>query len=327
MFCRFLLPLLRALSMCIVIISIVACSHSELSENYTTPSILPEHIKNSFDYPHYQGSYHSSLLDETNDYQLNQITFPSQHNILAIEHDIIIDYYQPKITSKNPVILVLPILGGNNKIATLFAQYFAEHGYASVVVHRQKKYKKMQYVEEMDNIMRQIVFDHKQALDWIETRPELDNQRIGVFGVSMGGIKAALISGLDERIKASVITLAAGDLAYILTYSSESHIQKRREQLLAERKITEQQLYLKLSQSIKTDPIHYAQYINAANTLMILASFDQIVPFEQGQRLKEKIGNPETIYLFSGHYSAILYLPYVQYQSRIFFDKTLNGVP
>jgi len=304
-------------------LSISACSHSELSANYKKPPALPDHIKSSYDYPRYQGSYQLSLINETSDYQLHQITFPSQHNILNIEHDIIIDYYQPKVASNSPVILVLPILGGKNKIASSFAKYFAEHGYASVVVHRQKKYKKIQYVEQMDSIMRQIVFDHKQALDWIDTRPELDNQRIGVFGVSMGGIKAALLSGLDERIKSSVIALAAGDLAYVLTYSSESHIKKRRTKLLAVRKITEQQLYLELSQSINTAPIHYAQYINASNTLMILASFDQVVPFEQGQLLKSKIGDPETIYLFSGHYSAILYLPYVQYQSRRFFDKKL----
>lgn len=322
MHCR-LLSLMRSLSMCFAVFIITACSHNELSKDYEKPSVLPDHIKDSYDYPRYQGSYQLSMISETNDYQLNQITFPSQHNILDLEHDIIIDYYQLKAATKAPVILVLPILGGNNKIASSFAKYFAEHGFASVVVHRQKKYKKMQYVEEMDSIMQQIVFDHKQALDWVETRPELDNQRIGVFGVSMGGIKAALLSGLDMRIKSSVIALAAGDIAYVLTNSTESHIKKRRSQLLAERQITEQQLYLELSQSIKTDPINYAQYINANNTLMILASFDQVVPFEQGQRLKEKIGDPETIYLFSGHYSAILYLPYVQYQSRHFFDEKL----
>ncbi|MCP4320717.1 MAG: prolyl oligopeptidase family serine peptidase [Alteromonadales bacterium] len=314
---------MRTLSICFAALIIIACSHNELSASYKKPSILPDSINNSYDYPRYQGAYQIRVIAKTNDYQLNQITFPSQHNILAIEHDIIIDYYQQKEARKTPVIIVLPILGGNNKIASIFARYFAKHGYASVVVHRQKKYKKMQYIKQMESIMRQIVFDHKQALDWVETRPELDNQRIGVFGVSMGGIKAALLSGLDMRIKSSVIALAAGDLANILTYSSEKHIKKRRLQLLEERQITEQQLYLELSQSIKTDPIHYAQYINATNTLMILASFDQVVPFEQGQRLKEKIGNPETIYLFSGHYSAILYLPYVQYQSRRFFDRKL----
>ena len=172
--------------------------------------------------------------------------------------------------------------------------------------------------------MRQIVFDHKQAIDWIESRPELDASRIGVFGVSMGGIKSALISALDQRVASSVIVLAAGDLPYILAQSDEKTIKKQRETILAARDLTAQEFQQELAEKIECDPINYAQYIDANKTLMILARFDSVVPFHKGVKLKEKIGNPETIYLLSGHYSAIIYLPYVKYQSRKFLQKHLQ---
>jgi len=62
----------------------------------------------------------------------------------------------------------------------------------------------------------------------METRPELDTYRIGVFGVSMGAIKGSLVGALDPRIRAQVLALGAGDLPHVLAYSTESGVEKRR---------------------------------------------------------------------------------------------------
>ena len=308
----------------VLLISISGCAHFSADPNHPEPLPLSEKTQASYAYHKYQGDYQNKLLGKNRHYTLQQITFPSNHNILQLQHDITIDYYAIDSAKKVPIILVLPILGGNNNIASTFASYFAEHGFATAIVHRQKKYKKMEYMKQINQIMRQIVFDHKQAIDWIESRPELDASRIGVFGVSMGGIKSALISALDKRITTSVIALAAGDLPYILAQSDEKRIKKQRERLLVERGLSAQDFQQELTEKIECDPINYAQYIDANKTLMILAYFDSVVPFHKGVELKEKIGNPETIYLLSGHYSSIIYLPYVKYQSRKFLQRHLQ---
>ncbi len=303
---------------------LAGCTHFSADPDYSGPLAIPEKTQASYAYHKYQGSYTNKLLEKNSHYTLQQITFPSNHNILQLQHDITIDYYAIDSAEKVPVILVLPIHGGSNKIASSFARYFTEYGFATAVVHRQKKYKEMEYMKQINNIMRQIVFDHKQAIDWIESRSELDASRIGVFGVSMGGIKAALISALDKRVTTGVIALAAGDIPYILAHTDKKTIKKDREILLAERKLSVEEFQQELSEKIECDPINYAQYIDADKTLMILARFDSVVPFHKGEELKEKIGNPEAIYLFSGHYSSIIYLPYVKYQSRKFLQRHLQ---
>ena len=306
---------------------ISSCAHFSAVPDSPEPPSLPEQIAASYAYHKYQGDYENKLLSKNNYYTLQQITFPSNHNSLQLQllHDITIDYYAVNTAEKKiPIILILPILGGNNNISAIFARYFAEHGFATAIVHRQNRYKEMGYLKQSNQIMRQIVFDHKQAIDWIESRPELDASRIGVFGVSMGGIKSALISALDQRIAASVIALAGGDIPYILTHTDEENIKKEREAVLAEKGITIEELQQELSNQIECDPINYAQYIDASKTLMILAVFDNTVPFHKGVELKEKIGDPETIYLFSGHHSSIIYLPYVKYQARRFLQKQLQ---
>jgi hypothetical protein len=44
---------------------------------------------------------------------------------------------------------------------------------------------------------------------------------------------------------------------------------------------------------------------------------------EKGRELREKIGNPEAIYLFSGHYTAALFKNYIKHQARKFFERML----
>jgi hypothetical protein len=72
---------------------------------------------------------------------------------------------------------------------------------------------------------------------------------------------------------------------------------------------------------VKTDPLKLAEYIDAGNVLMYIARFDQVVPRKCGDRLREAIGGPETIYLFSGHYSSFLYSPWAEAESLSFFRK------
>lgn len=300
------------------------CLYFPADPNYIGPKPLPAETLASYAYPRYEGSYTEKILQQETHYTLKRITFPSSHNILSLEHAITIDYYAIDSAEKVPVIMVLPILGGGNSIASSFARYFAEHGFAAIIVHAQKAYKKPEYLTKINTILRQIVFDHKQAIDWIETKPELDAARIGVFGVSMGGIKGALISALDQRVSASVLVLAAGDIAYILAHSNEKGIKKERAILLEKRQLTPEELRQELKEKIKTDPLDFAEYIDARKTLMILARFDRVVPYHKGLELREKIGNPATIALFSGHYSSIVYIYYVKSQARKFLQRHLK---
>ncbi|WP_160032963.1 alpha/beta hydrolase family protein [Paenibacillus sp. An7] len=50
------------------------------------------------------------------------------------------------------------------------------------------------------------VYETMRALDYIELREEADVKRIGCMGISGGGMIASLVSALDERIGAAVIS-------------------------------------------------------------------------------------------------------------------------
>ena len=50
------------------------------------------------------------------------------------------------------------------------------------------------------------VWDIMRAIDWIETRPDLDAQRVGCMGISGGGTCTHFSAALDTRIKAAFVS-------------------------------------------------------------------------------------------------------------------------
>ena len=235
---------------------------------------------------------------------------------------LVFDYFVPQTNGKHPVLLILPMLGGSYTLEKYFACYFAKRGFACVIVHREQP-PKDSGLDVLDVLLKQSVLDNRQALDWIETRPELNAQRIGVFGISMGAIKGALLTPLDPRVRAATLGLVGGDIPYILTYTTEHGISRRREAILRDQDLTLLQLHEKLSQGIHCDPKAVAAFVDPKKVLLILGAFDTVVPIKKGLELRKQMGKPETILVPTGHYSAILFLPYIQRQCWKFFEKKL----
>jgi serine/threonine protein kinase/predicted esterase len=53
----------------------------------------------------------------------------------------------------------------------------------------------------------QIVKDFKRAMDYLETREDIDSQRVAYFGFSWGGFLGNIIPAVEERLKASIVEL------------------------------------------------------------------------------------------------------------------------
>jgi dienelactone hydrolase len=49
-----------------------------------------------------------------------------------------------------------------------------------------------------------FVWDDRRTIDYLQTRPEVDRERIGCVGLSVGGYRSQLLAAADERIRAAV---------------------------------------------------------------------------------------------------------------------------
>jgi dienelactone hydrolase len=289
---------------------------------------LPPEVAKDFTRPLVVETNVTEKLVATTRYHLErQFTLPGLTNGSDCSRELVLDCFLPSRKTNAPVILILPMLGGKYPLERFFAKYFARHGLASVIVHREEYDRTPESAEEVSKLFHQTVLDNKRAIDWLETRREVDVSRLGVFGVSMGGIKGALLTPLEPRIDASVLAMPAGDVPYLLTYSTEHGIARRRAAFLKAKNFTEEELRAHFEKGMTCDPIRFAQYVDPKKVLMVLAAWDTTVPIEKGLELRAKMGKPETIVVPSGHYSAVLYVFYLRHQTLLFFKDRLKEAP
>lgn len=125
------------------------------------------------------------------------------------------------------------------------------------------------------NIVSQTVFDLRRAVDFIETRPELDSKRIGYYGISLGGIIGTVFCGVEERVKVPVVALAGGQLNLLYKEDAISDDTKN---------------FLSV-----IEPLNFVAHISPRPFLMLNAKNDEIVPPMMSKLLFKKAEEPKDI--------------------------------
>ncbi|UCG59464.1 MAG: prolyl oligopeptidase family serine peptidase [Phycisphaerales bacterium] len=313
-----------ALSLACATVLLSSCAHYRCDPDYGGPTPRNQELLAYYDYPKENVEARVERIAERRRYFIERVEFPSTKTIFGTE-DIKLDYYVQKKEGKFPTVLVLPIAGGVDFSVTSFAGYFAARGFNCCIVHnREVNLDKVRSVEELEGYFRQSVLDNRQVLDYLVRRDKVDANRLGCMGMSLGGIKTAMISAVDERIKYCVMGLAGGSIADIAVSSRERAIRDSIKAVVAEG-ISLEDAHAEMSEKIRTDPIKLAEYIDARNALMFIAAFDRVVPRQTGEKLWKAVGKPEVIRLFSGHYTSFLYLPCAQAESLKFFRRKFRG--
>jgi cephalosporin-C deacetylase-like acetyl esterase len=150
--------------------------------------------------------------------------------------------------------------------------------------------------------MRQAVLDVRRAGCWLAAQPNIDAARLGVSGISLGGIVSALSAAVDPAIKEGAFLLAGGDLSTILWQMPEGAPFR---QVWTESGRTKADLK-KLTDAF--DPLTYANGLAGKRMLFIAGKVDEVVPPACTKLLWEAAGKPPITWYDCGHYSSVGYL-------------------
>jgi dienelactone hydrolase len=167
--------------------------------------------------------------------------------------------------------------------------------------------------------MLQCVLDVRRTYDWMETRPEFDKSRFGIVGTSLGGIVAALVSGLENRISAASYVLGGVDLAHVLWHSSR--VVTEREELRG-KGYTEEKLRTELA---PIEPQTYLKELRPPKSFVVVARYDTVVPPESGEKLIAVLSNPAVLRLETGHYGGFFVQKRVHHEVAQFFANSFAG--
>ena len=252
-----------------------------------------------------------------NAYSVRKLTFPSP---VKTEHDVNntvhCEYFQPHWNPGEdtlPAVVVLHILGGDFELSRACCRALSSQGIATLFLKmpyygpRRPSGKRERMISEdpVKTVARvtQAVKDIRRAADWLESRKEVDAKRLGITGISLGGIVASLTASVEPRFKNSSFVLAGGDFATLFMESTE--LDDEREAWGSER-ITAKQV----GEALKpVDPLTYASRLKGRNVLMMNGRKDTVIPRVCTDQLWELAGKPEIIWWNAGHHSAAWYLP------------------
>lgn len=280
--------------------------------------------------------YTLQLLRKEEDFDVYRLSYPSPADTPWPENNVVpAEYYLPtgaKADAKAPAAVVLDILDGGAILPRMLARAAAIRGVAALYIpmpcynaRRPKNDAHLKYLAEdpsrTANGFIQAVMDVRRAKAILTTRPEVDAGQIGITGISLGGIMAALCAGVDGEFDRVVPILAGGQIASI-TFSSRETRQIRA-------MMQAKGMDLKDAERVfaPVEPIHFAERIDAGRCLMINASNDEVIPKATTEALNAAMGGPRLVWLPAGHYSAIGFLPMIQQQAIDFLLGVTDATP
>lgn len=247
--------------------------------------------------------------------RVTPITFPSAvTSELEQNNTVYGEYFQPTGEGPFPGVVVLHILGGDFELSRTIARALARKKIAALFVkmpyygERRGNKRRMISREPAETLegMTQGVLDIRRAAAWLGARPEVDENRLGVQGISLGGIMSALSAAAEPRFKRVAIHLAGGHLAKMLWEKDVPEAAAFREEW--ESRGGTQESFETLLAPI--DPATNAHLLKGRKVLMVCAERDEIFSTASMTGLWEAIGKePELVWLKdAGHYTAALYI-------------------
>ena len=269
---------------------------------------------------------------ETDQFTVQHLTFPSPRQYDVEESNTVhAEYYLPRqLKGKAPAVVVLHILDGRFLVARMLCRNFAAAGIPSLMVQ-------MPYYGDrrppgtslyrtfisdprrMFDAMQGTVVDVRRAACWLQARREVDPRRIGVVGVSLGAISAALVAGVDPRFSRNVVVLGGGDPAAILWHAPETEAVRDRLVALGYDLARTREL------ARGVDPIPFARRADTKRVLMINATSDATMPRECTMALWEALGKPTIHWYPAGHYTMALFVPAILPTAVEFIVNTPPG--
>lgn len=226
-----------------------------------------------------------------------------------------------------PCVIVMHGLGQKKEDLAVFWPQLAKEGYAVFAIDAQFHGERKKMPLELfgsdpystRDLLRQTVVDLRRAIDYLETRKEIDPRRIGYLGFSMGGILGSMTAAVDSRIQAPILALAGGDWKLMFENSKLPNADKARKAATAES--TKESL--KLLDPV--DPIHWVRLISPRPVLFINGDRDTIVPVVSAKALQDAAGPEKEIFPYKGdHVPPLTEFPRVLEKIRTWLNSHLK---
>lgn len=271
-------------------------------------------------------------------YQLLHLRFPSAVTTAVPQNNwvparLFLPNNLPPDAPRRPGVICLPILNGDEALTSAVCAVLVQRGIPALMFtlpyygERGTTEGRRMYARDVQTLLEgleQTLADIRRATDLLASRPEVDPQRLGITGISFGGILAATAAGLDARLQRVGLLLAGGDLPTLIREAPETREWNARltELAPAERAAVDARLRA-------LDPLTLAPALRdrarQGRVLMINAAEDEVVSPDCTRKLAAALGLTDQVIWLEGlgHYTAMAELPRALRRLGDFFAQDL----
>lgn len=240
-----------------------------------------------------------SLIEETALYQVYKVTYRS-----ARDQRVPALLILPKNRGEErlPCVILMHGLGSDKRMFQMLWGPLTQAGYALFAIDAQYHGERKpnddlplfgMYPYRARDALIQTVIDLRRGLDYLQTRKEIDPDRIGYIGASMGGIIGAIFAGVDERVKAPVLLVAGGNWKILI---EKSTLSVWRDVARDNPKQIEEAVRV----MDVVDPVHWVRRIAPRPVLFVNGDADDIVPVDSNKALHAAASEPKKIVWYKG---------------------------
>ena len=206
-----------------------------------------------------------------------------------------------------PFLLVLPILAAGRSLLVRMCTDLAERGFVTGFAEREGGlFRRQEQPEELEAGIRRTVVENRAFLAWVAAQREVDPQRMGLVGVSLGAIVGTVLTAMEPRIQAASLLMAGGDLPALLVDTGEGRVASWAALERARSHLTDAGLERELRAVLWTDPANVAAYIDSRRVFLFTAQLDGVVLRRNSELLWEALGRPHRLLAPLGHYTAAI---------------------
>ncbi|MGB8706467.1 MAG: alpha/beta hydrolase family protein [Dehalococcoidia bacterium] len=307
---------------------------------------------NPYNYQRQDIQANVQLKETTSRWLRYEVDFPTAYVADNEENNVVVgEYFQPRNIDRAPLAIVIHGWGDRSAIpCQLLARTLAKKGIAAFILYlvfhssRMPETMKshMPYItpEDWFEGYRASVIEVHQIIDWASSRPELDQERIAVLGISLGGFVSEIAMGLDKRIKAGVFMVAGGNSEKITWITRSEAIIKGHGCTEAECREVRSHYPQYLTETAEkgfgnvipfkdcflTDALTFAPYLRERPVLMLNAMWDKTIPKEATLDFWEACHKPPIVWLPGTHVTFWLWYPVIAQKITGFLSSTF-GTP
>lgn len=224
-------------------------------------------------------------------------------------HELKFRYFKSDQKGLRPLVILLPPIIGQTVGDQIVAENLVANDIDVIIPVFGSVLETARSLYETDRTITSYLIAMRLLIKTIVNDPaqQIDAKKVGVFGMSLGGVLSSVLVGLSEDVTHSFILVGGGNLSEISQNSNQSIVMNFKKNMIAVGSATEENWQESIRKDFSFEPLDYAKYATGKKIFMVMCEKDDVIPYKNQLELWNALGKPPSASsTFHSHIGTII---------------------